>query len=95
LIERELTRKNIYLARKIELQSKSQRKRRCTSKSDDWNKMNENSRRNGKALLRTWAGIESGLPDIVEDDGGSLGITLDGKKKKKGVAMDIRHPWLL
>lgn len=45
-----------------------------------------------EALLRTLAGMDSGLPDIVEDDGGLLGITLDGKKKKRGSAMEIDSP---
>jgi len=45
-----------------------------------------------EALLRTLAGIDSGLPDIVEDDGVSLGITTDGKKKKKSAAMEIDSP---
>lgn len=45
-----------------------------------------------EALLRTLAGMDSGLPDIVEDDGVSLGITPDGKKKKKGTAMEIDSP---
>ncbi|KAF8165527.1 SWR1-complex protein 4 [Crassisporium funariophilum] len=44
-------------------------------------------------LLRTLAGIDSGLPDIVEDDGIALGITTDGKKKKKGGGlMDVDSP---
>jgi hypothetical protein len=45
-----------------------------------------------EALLRTLAGMDSGLPDIVEDDGASLGITTDGKKRKKGAAMEIDSP---
>ncbi|KAF8812255.1 hypothetical protein BYT27DRAFT_7087203 [Phlegmacium glaucopus] len=45
-----------------------------------------------EALLRTLAGMDSGLPDIVEDDGGPLGITPDGKKRKKGAAMEIDSP---
>jgi len=45
-----------------------------------------------ETLLRTLAGMDSGLPDIVEDDGVSLGITTDGKKKKKGTAMEIDSP---
>lgn len=44
-------------------------------------------------LLRTLAGIDSGLPDIVEDDGGLLGLTADGKKRRKGAAaMDGDSP---
>jgi len=45
-----------------------------------------------EALLRTLAGMDSGLPDVVEDDGASLGITPDGKKKRKGTAMEIDSP---
>jgi len=36
--------------------------------------------------------MDSGLPDLVEDDGGPLGITPDGKKKKKGPAMELDSP---
>jgi hypothetical protein len=44
-------------------------------------------------LLRTLAGIDSGLPDIVEDDVGLLGLGSDMKKKKKGAAaMDSDSP---
>ncbi|KAF9464376.1 hypothetical protein BDZ94DRAFT_1256299 [Collybia nuda] len=43
-------------------------------------------------LLRTIAGIESGLPDIIEDEG-ILNLSIDVKKKKKGSsAMDIDSP---
>lgn len=44
-------------------------------------------------LLRTLAGIDSGLPEIVEDDGGPLGVTTDMlKKKKKGGVIDLDSP---
>lgn len=44
-------------------------------------------------LLRTLAGIDSGLPEIVEDDGAPLGVTTDLlKKKKKGGVMDLDSP---
>ena len=53
-------------------------------------------------ILRTLAGIDSGLPDIVEDDGSILGRTSEstsnmGSNKKKsqrksGLAMDAESP---
>lgn len=50
-------------------------------------------KRDREDLLRTIAGIDSGLPDIVEDDGGPLGITVDTKKlRKKGSIMDMDSP---
>lgn len=43
-------------------------------------------------LLRTIAGIDSGLPDIIEDEG-IPNLSIDVKKKKKGAsAMDIDSP---
>ncbi|KAG6911253.1 hypothetical protein DXG01_003120 [Tephrocybe rancida] len=43
-------------------------------------------------LLRTLAGIDSGLPDIVEDEGLS-NLTIDTKKRKRGsTVMDIETP---
>ncbi|PFH51350.1 hypothetical protein AMATHDRAFT_142666 [Amanita thiersii Skay4041] len=42
-------------------------------------------------LLRTLAGIESGLPDIVEDEA-PFGLTIDVKKKKKIGAAEAESP---
>ncbi|KAG6903468.1 hypothetical protein C0995_005491 [Termitomyces sp. Mi166 len=42
-------------------------------------------------LLRTLAGIDSGLPDIVEDEGLS-NLTIDTKKKKRGSALELDTP---
>jgi DNA methyltransferase 1-associated protein 1 len=43
-------------------------------------------------LLRTLAGIDSGLPDVVEDEG-LMNLVVDVKKKKKGVSgMDVDSP---
>jgi DNA methyltransferase 1-associated protein 1 len=43
-------------------------------------------------LLRTLAGVDSGLPDVVEDEG-LMNLVVDVKKKKKGVSgMDIDSP---
>ncbi|KAJ7068454.1 hypothetical protein C8F01DRAFT_1118240 [Mycena amicta] len=39
-------------------------------------------------LLRTIAGIESGLPDVVEDDAQLAGILVDPKRKKRGNELD-------
>ncbi|KAF7301827.1 Myb-like domain-containing protein [Mycena indigotica] len=39
-------------------------------------------------LLRTVAGIESGLPDVVEDDAQLAGILADPKRKKRGNELD-------
>ena len=55
-------------------------------------KLKENERRFKKErdeLLRTLSGIESGLPDIREDDDALLGPVSDSKKKKKGVAGSV------
>ncbi|PPQ77717.1 hypothetical protein CVT25_011152 [Psilocybe cyanescens] len=50
-----------------------------------------------ESLLRTLAGIDSGLPDIVEDDGNPLGITNEKTKgaitkKKGGQPTDVDSP---
>lgn len=42
-------------------------------------------------LLRTLAGIDSGLPDIVEDEGLS-NLTIETKKKKRGSALELDTP---
>jgi DNA methyltransferase 1-associated protein 1 len=42
-------------------------------------------------LLRTLAGIESGLPDIVEDDMPAA-LAMDTRRKKKGGMMEIDSP---
>ncbi|KIM46378.1 hypothetical protein M413DRAFT_312999 [Hebeloma cylindrosporum] len=59
-------------------------------------------KRDRENLLRTLAGIDSGLPDIVEDDGSILGLSSEspsniGSNKKKsqrksGLAMDADSP---
>jgi len=50
-------------------------------------------KRDRENLLRTIAGIESGLPDIPDDDGIQLGIITDGlKKKKKGGLLELESP---
>ena len=42
-------------------------------------------------LLRTLAGIESGLPDIAEEEP-PFSLMMDTKKKKKGGIMDLDSP---
>ncbi|KAF5387728.1 hypothetical protein D9615_000555 [Tricholomella constricta] len=58
-------------------------------------RLEQNERRFRKErdeLLRTIAGIESGLPDIVEDEG-LMNLVIDTKKKKRGsTAMDMDSP---
>jgi DNA methyltransferase 1-associated protein 1 len=59
-------------------------------------RLEQNERRFRKdrdELLRTLAGIESGLPDIVEDEG-LMNLTIDTTKKKpkKGMTMDLDSP---
>jgi len=59
-------------------------------------------KRDRENLLRTLAGIDSGLPDIVEDDGSVLGLNSEstsniGSNKKKsqrksGLAVDTDSP---
>ncbi|PPR04040.1 hypothetical protein CVT24_010615 [Panaeolus cyanescens] len=51
-------------------------------------------KRERENLLRTLAGMDSGLPDIVEDDGVSLGIigAEPPKKKKKGTLLEAESP---
>ena len=39
--------------------------------------------------MRTLCGIDSGLPDIREDDDALLGPVSDPKKKKKGVSGSV------
>ncbi|KAJ7016564.1 hypothetical protein C8F04DRAFT_1342048 [Mycena alexandri] len=43
-------------------------------------------------LLRTIAGIESGLPDVVEDEVQLTGLTLDSKRSKKKGGGDLDSP---
>ncbi|EGO27874.1 hypothetical protein SERLADRAFT_447095 [Serpula lacrymans var. lacrymans S7.9] len=43
-------------------------------------------------LLRTLAGIDSGLPDVIPDEDGPASLTLEVKKKKKGAAADLETP---
>ncbi|KAJ7178968.1 hypothetical protein C8R46DRAFT_1159681 [Mycena filopes] len=43
-------------------------------------------------LLRTIAGIESGLPDVVEDEVQLTGLTLDSKRSKKKGGGDLDTP---
>ncbi|TFK43717.1 hypothetical protein BDQ12DRAFT_675442 [Crucibulum laeve] len=91
--DRELTRKKYLLSLEnrtqeqiveeealyIEIKRLEQNERKFKKERDD--------------LLRTLAGVDSGLPDIIEDDGTPLGITGDAKRKKKGgTAMDIDSP---
>lgn len=40
-------------------------------------------------LFRTLAGMDSGLPEIVEDDGGPLGVTPEVKSKKRKAASGL------
>ncbi|KAG6821560.1 hypothetical protein H0H93_000069 [Arthromyces matolae] len=57
-------------------------------------RLEQNERRFKKErdeLLRTLAGIDSGLPDIVEDEGLS-NLTIDTKKRKRGSALDLDVP---
>ncbi|KAG5652415.1 hypothetical protein H0H81_005063 [Sphagnurus paluster] len=90
--ERELTRKKYILSLEnrtpeqiaeeealfIEVKRIEQNERRFRKERDE--------------LLRTIAGIESGLPDIVEDEG-LMNLAIDTKKKKRGsMAMDIDSP---
>lgn len=51
-------------------------------------------KRERETLLRTLAGMDSGLPDIVEDDGVSLGVigAEPPKKKKKGTLLEADSP---
>ncbi|EAU84382.2 SWR1-complex protein 4 [Coprinopsis cinerea okayama7 len=51
-------------------------------------------KREREELLRTLAGMDSGLPDLVEDDGTLLGVTPDVRpsKKRKGVDRDSPAP---
>ncbi|TFK71791.1 hypothetical protein BDN72DRAFT_409014 [Pluteus cervinus] len=89
--ERELTRKKYILsldgrtpdqiaeeeALYVEIKRLEQNERRFKKDRDD--------------LLRLLAGIDSGLPEVVEDD--PSGLTSDIKKKKKGsMAMDLDSP---
>jgi len=44
-------------------------------------------------LLRTLAGVDSGLPDIPSDEDGLLGLSFDTKKRKKGAnAVELDSP---
>ena len=58
-------------------------------------RLEQNERRFKKErdeLLRTLVGIDSGLPDVIEDEG-LMNLVVDVKRKKKGVSgMDIDSP---
>ncbi|KAF8351581.1 hypothetical protein F5887DRAFT_1195820 [Amanita rubescens] len=89
--ERELTRKKYLLSLEnrtheqtveeealyIEVRRLEQTERKFKKERDD--------------LLRTLAGIESGLPDIVEEEP-PFSLMMDTKKKKKGGIMDLDSP---
>ncbi|TFK22344.1 SWR1-complex protein 4 [Coprinopsis marcescibilis] len=50
-------------------------------------------KREREELMRTLAGLDSGLPDMIEDDGAPLGITPEVRgKKRKGVPGDAESP---
>ncbi|KAI0774577.1 hypothetical protein C8Q74DRAFT_1200058 [Fomes fomentarius] len=87
--DRELTRK-AYIA------SLEQRTPEQIAEEDalylELERLKENERRFKKdrdELLRTLAGIDSGLPDILVDEDGLAGATFETKKKKKGVAGSV------
>lgn len=91
LLERELTRKKYLLSLEnrtpeqiveeealyIEVRRLEQTERKFKKERDD--------------LLRTLAGIESGLPDIIEEEP-PFSLMMDTKKKKKGGMMDLDSP---
>jgi DNA methyltransferase 1-associated protein 1 len=92
LIERELTRKKYLLSLENRTPEQIAEEEALYIEIKRLEQSERKFKKEREALLRTLAGMDSGLPDIVEDDGLSLGITPDGKKKRKGAAMEIDSP---
>ena len=92
MIERELTRKKYLLSLENRTPEQIAEEEALYIEIKRLEQSERKFKKEREALLRTLAGMDSGLPDIVEDDGMSLGITPDGKKKKKGAAMEIDSP---
>jgi DNA methyltransferase 1-associated protein 1 len=92
LIERELTRKKYLLSLENRTPEQIAEEEALYIEIKRLEQNERKFKKERETLLRTLAGMDSGLPDIVEDDGVSLGITPDGKKKKKGTAMEIDSP---
>ncbi|KAG6869337.1 hypothetical protein C0993_000090 [Termitomyces sp. T159_Od127] len=90
-IERELTRKKYIMS--LESRSPEQIAEE-EALFIEVKRLEQNERRFKKdrdELLRTLAGIDSGLPDIVEDEGLS-NLTIETKKKKRGPALELDTP---
>jgi hypothetical protein len=93
LIERELTRKKYLLSLENRTPEQIAEEEALYIEIKRLEQNERKFKRDREDLLRTIAGIDSGLPDIVEDDGGPLGITVDTKKlRKKGSIMDMDSP---
>lgn len=92
MIERELTRKKYILSLENRTPEQIAEEEALYIEIKRLEQNERKFKKEREALLRTLAGMDSGLPDIVEDDGVSLGITTDGKKRKKGAAMEIDSP---
>ena len=92
MLERELTRKKYLLSLENRTPEQIAEEEALYIEIKRLEQNERKFKKEREALLRTLAGIDSGLPDIVEDDGGSLGIAADGKKKKKGAPMEIDSP---
>ena len=92
MIERELTRKKYILSLENRTPEQIAEEEALYIEIKRLEQNERKFKKERETLLRTLAGMDSGLPDIVEDDGVSLGITTDGKKKKKGAAMEIDSP---
>ncbi|KAG6895412.1 hypothetical protein C0992_001374 [Termitomyces sp. T32_za158] len=91
LIERELTRKKYILS--LESRSPEQIAEE-EALFIEVKRLEQNERKFKKdrdELLRTLAGIDSGLPDIVEDEGLS-NLTIETRKKKRGSALELDTP---
>lgn len=92
MLERELTRKKYLLSLENRTPEQIAEEEALYIEIKRLEQNERKFKKEREALLRTLAGMDSGLPDIVEDDGASLGITPDGKKKKKGAAIEIDSP---
>ena len=92
MIERELTRKKYLLSLENRTPEQIAEEEALYIEIKRLEQNERKFKKEREALLRTLAGMDSGLPDIVEDDGGLLGIMQDGKKKKKGAAIEIDSP---
>ncbi|KAK2466107.1 hypothetical protein APHAL10511_001749 [Amanita phalloides] len=89
--ERELTRKKYLLSLESRTQEQIIEEEALYIEVRRLEQTERKFKKEREDLLRTLAGIDSGLPDIVEEEP-PLGLMMDMKKKKKGGIIDLDSP---